>query len=102
MANLTPISAFTGSIQCEEITKAMSGANAGVADGALNAAYMEQFKIRNSNCLPTDLVQVRCLYLYLYALQSFDSTGDNFINEQQLMALLSKVEQLSKSCCCNE
>jgi len=102
VANITSISTYTGSILCEEVTKALSGAQIGVADGALTTAYADQFKIKRSSCLPVTKTQVKCLFIYTYALQSFDAEGDNFLTEQQLIALLTKVEQLSKSCCCDE
>lgn len=100
MATLYEITEFTSFVSEDEVCKALSGGKAGLADGALNMMYNQLYQIRNNNCHPSNQKGLYCLYLYLYALDSFDFADDNFINEEQLMAILTNVEQISKSCCC--
>ena len=101
MATLYNISEFTPFVSEDEVCKALSGGKAGLTDGVLNMMYNNLYQLNKNLCNPSNAAGVYCLYLYLYALDSFDFEGENFINEDQLMALLTNVEQISKSCCCS-
>lgn len=101
MGNLTSYIDFSGTIKCEEVSKALSSTNAVIAESALNVEYAKMFKLGRS-CSEETSLSVKCLYLYAYALQSVDLEGNNFLTEAQLAGILSATEQISKSCCCNE
>ena len=74
-----------------------------MASAALNKAYNNLYKLTHNKCSPSDQLKVYCLFLYVYALSSFPTNGESeysFLTEDQLAALLTNVEQISKSCCC--
>jgi hypothetical protein len=102
MCTLYDIADFSGQITEAEVCKAISGARAKLADGVLTKAYNELYKLSKNPCAPSDSNGIYCLFLYLYALDSVDFEGDNFLNEEQLASLLTSVEQISKTCCCDE
>lgn len=101
--NLYKISDFTGFITNEEVCKALSGAEAKMADAALSMGYNELYQLAHNKCSPSDKKAVYCLFLHIYALSSFPTNGESeytFLTEDQLSGLLINVEQISKSCCC--
>lgn len=100
MATLYDPANYTPFVSEDEICKALSGGKAGLADGALNLAYNNLYLINKNPCSPSNAKGMYCLYLYLYALDSVTFDDDNFLSEEQIMAILPHVEQISKSCCC--
>jgi hypothetical protein len=103
VTNLYKISEFSGFITNEEICKALSGAQANMANASLNMSYNELYQLTTNKCSPSDKKGVYCLFLYVYALSSFPTNGESeysFLTEDQLAGLLTNVEQISKSCCC--
>lgn len=89
-------------ISFAEICKAQSGARAALADGVLNRAYNELYKTNPNPCSPSTPTALSCLFLYLYALDTWEDGQPNFLDETQLAGILVLIEQLSKSCCCDD
>lgn len=92
------ISEFSGLVTSEEICSASNNTKAALLDGVMYKMLKEAYQITNTNCDNTKS-NVYCLYLYLYALESWNPDGDNFFNENQLQAILTQVEQISKLVC---
>jgi len=99
VAKVYNASNLTGSILTPEICKAITGAKALLVDLVLNDALKELYALENSTCDKQSSTKLKCLYMYLYALDSWENEGTNYLTEKQLMSLLSNVEQISKSCC---
>jgi hypothetical protein len=92
-------STLTGTILTPEICKAVTGAKSLLTDLVLDNALKELYALRNSTCSKQSSTKLRCLYMYVYALDSWENEGTNYLTEKQLTSLLSNVEQISKSCC---
>lgn len=71
MSNTSLISSFSGTITDNEICKAMSGGNAVLADTALDLAYKKLYSMTKVNCGNNSSTAMKCLYLYLYALDNY-------------------------------
>lgn len=103
MASLTPIADFSGLITNEEICRTLSRSEQALAEGALNLGYNELYQLTINNCSPTNARALHCLHLYMYALKSYPTNGESdstFLTEVQLSAILTLIEQTSKTCCC--
>jgi hypothetical protein len=90
---------LSGSILTPEICKAVTGAKSVLTDLVLDDALKELYALQNSTCSKQSPTKLHCLYMYLYAIDSWENEGTNYLNEKQLISLLSNVEQISKSCC---
>lgn len=99
MIKVYETSSLTGSILTPEICKAITGAKSLLVDLVLDDALKDLYALRNSTCAKQSSTKLECLYMYLYALDSWDNEGTNYLTEKQLISLLSNVEQISKSCC---
>lgn len=99
MIKVYETSSITGSILTPEICKAITGAKSLLVDLVLDDALKELYALRNSTCSKQSSTKLECLYMYLYALDSWENEGTNYLTEKQLISLLSNVEQISKSCC---
>lgn len=100
MASLFEYSDLTGMISFDEVCQARNNAQANLADAVLNMEYNALYKLDPNACSPSQAQEVHCLYLYLYALDTWEENLPNFLTETQLAAILVNVEQLSKRCCC--
>ena len=103
MDSLSLISEFTGFISNEEVCKALSGAQAVMADSALLLMQNKLYAMDKGTCTPNCEESLHCLYLYTYALSGFPTNGQSdysMLTEEKLSAILTLVEQTSKSCCC--
>jgi hypothetical protein len=83
----------------EEVCKCLTGNKAGLVDAVLNEATIAYYKLEKSLCNPSSMHNLKRLYLALYALESWTDTESNWLTEQQLIAILTNIEQISKSCC---
>lgn len=99
MLGITNILSFSGSITAAEVSKATINAELVLADSVLYKAYKKKYSMNRTLCGQTDSNAINCLYLYLYAINTYNFEGDNYLNEEQLTALLVNIEQISKSCC---
>lgn len=90
--------AFTGSILTEEICSAISTAETNLMDASIEQASNELFALEKSSCAEKKL-NTLCLFFYTYALEAHCTSGDTYLSESQLIALLTCVEQKSKTCC---
>lgn len=90
--------AFTGSILPDEIKSAVVNAEAAIMDASLEQASAELFALERSSCNDKKTGAL-CLFFYTYALEAHSTSGDTYLSETQLTALLSCVEQKSKTCC---
>lgn len=99
VANLHEISEYSAMISSDEIASTLSKGRAALADAALNMGVNDLYKLYNNPCAPTNQRNLFCLYLYLYALDTWDSAGPNYPTEMQVQAILTKVQQISKTCC---
>lgn len=83
-----------------EINNVLAKGQGLLADMAIAAGYEKLYFLAQS-----DPCKRNILYLYLYALESWDSTTDeaqNFMTLLQLKKILSAVEQLFCDCTVNE
>lgn len=71
MSNITLISSFSGTISDTEVCKATSGGNAVLADTVLDLAYKKLYSMLKVNCGTNNPTALKCLYLYLYALDNY-------------------------------
>ena len=87
------------SITIVEITNAHNLGMAALAELAVQEAMKDQYAIDLLVCEEADFKE--CLYLYLYALDSWDNTEGayNVLTEAQLIKIITRIEQLHKVCC---
>lgn len=85
----------TTTISTDEITQTLNKGKQLLADLGIAAGYVDVFKLKDAG-LCTRLQ----LYLYLYALESWDSAAKamNYFEQRQLIHILSKIEQLFYIC----
>ena len=93
----TPTS-YTGSILDEEICSAISNAEGVLMDATLKNASNELFALERSTCT-SKKTNTLCLFFYTYAVEAHCMTGNSYLSETQLTALLACIEQKSKTCC---
>ena|ERR1700761_1276782 len=87
--------ATTTTISIAEITQVLTKGQQLLADLGINAGYSSLFHQEDKfKCVRLEL------YLLLYAIQSWDTTVNamNFFDQNHLIMLLSKVEQLFYIC----
>lgn len=99
VAKLTSYSDTSQSISMTEVCKCLTGNKAAFVDAVMNEASIEYYKLHKSLCNASDINNLKRLYLAIYALESWSETEKNWLSEEQLMAILSNIEQISKSCC---
>jgi len=90
------------SISQEEIKSAYSKGLMTLSNLVLENEYLKMYSIEQSNCtdIPGNKLKVKCLYLYLYALNTWCCEDDcNTLTEKQLIAILGKIEELKTICC---
>lgn len=89
------------SISQAEITKAYNAGMATLAELAVQEAMQKFYSVYGTICEPANTNYKNCLYLYLYALDTWDETEGayNFIEESDLLNILTKIEDLNKICC---
>ena len=90
--------AFTGSILPAEICSAIQNAETAMMDACIEQASNELFALERSSC-DNKKTSTLCLFFYTYALEAHCTSGDTYLSEPQLTALLACVEQKSKTCC---
>lgn len=98
MFNIYSISAFTQSVLPAEVCNAVSLGETAIMEAAIQNASEELYAIDKSTCKSRKRAAL-CLFFYTYALESYCSTGDNYLSEEQLMAILACIEQTSNTCC---
>lgn len=94
MAASTDISSW--SVSQNEITSALANASILFADTIIEEAFQDVYSIK-SNCKETK--SLKCLYLYLFLLNNYKSGTTSLIDEDTMIAVLTNVEQISKTCC---
>lgn len=87
------------SISTTEINSAYQRGIMTIGDLVLNENLKERYSILKSACGEGDDLTKDCLFLYLYAINSWCEECYNFITEEQLIAIVSKIEELQKVCC---
>lgn len=91
------------SISEQEIQSAYTKGMMTLSNLVLENEYLTLYGIQKSTCtdVPQNLIKARCLYLYLYALNSwcYDDPNCNFLTEKELLAIMGKVEELQTICC---
>ena len=87
------------SISTTEINSAYQRGIMTIGDLVLNENLKERYSILKSVCGEGDDLTKDCLFLYLYAINSWCEECYNFITEEQLIAIVSKIEELQKVCC---
>jgi len=86
------------SILPEELCSAIEQGERALAEAAIQLGAEEMYAIKKKPCTTVEQ-NIMCLFLYTYALESYCTTDYNYMSEAQLIAVLSCVEQTSKSCC---
>jgi hypothetical protein len=85
------------SISEVEINQALANGSLVLADAVLDEGYQRVYNI-TSNC--NEYKGLKCLYAYLYLLQNYkESSTISTLPEGTIMAVLTHIEQISKSCC---
>jgi len=95
-SNKSLIQITTTTISIDEITQALTKGKQLLADLGIAAGYTKVFKLKD-NGGPCVRLQ---LYLYLYALESWDTSPKamNYFDQPTLIHILSKIEQLFYIC----
>lgn len=89
----------TTTINVAEITQVLTKGKQLLADLAIAGGYASLYHLDDNG----KYIRV-LLYLYLYAIESWDTTAQamNFFDQNHLIGLLSKVEQLFYICTVNK
>lgn len=97
MISLFPASTYL-TILPDELCNAIEQGELAMSDAAIQLASEDLYGIQKKPCSGKGQ-DVMCLFLYTYALETYCTTGSNYLSEEQLIATLACVEQTSKSCC---
>lgn len=82
----------------DEVVQAHTNGALTIADKILDRSLRDRFALGESLCGDSSL-DVYCLYLYLYALESWCCEGLNFLEEVDMYPILTKVEEMQTVCC---
>lgn len=91
-------SSYSGYILTEEITQAKTNGELALMEAVISEGSRELYAMSKQGCGSKRRAAL-CLFFYTYALQRWNASGNNYLSEPQLSAILSCIEQTSKTCC---